>query len=209
MALWVTPSEVRAVLAKLEIDVSDWEAAEIEAKIATQQAVFQNDLGRSIESTAKTNRIDGSGIASLVAPDFPIITLTRVSIISEPAESYVASDLYVENETGLIWIESSRYAMTEPRWPKGQRNIEIEATYGYGTIPDEIIEALTLASAAAILIMEQTQADGESVPSGIHSFKIGNYAETYGKTGMHGLTIERWDALIARVAKQYRNRRVV
>lgn len=209
MALWVTAAEVKAVLAKLEVDISDWDDAEIGKKIKTQQAVFQNDLGRSIESTARTDRVNGSGIASLVAPDFPIITLTQVAIISEPAETYTAADLYVENSTGVIWIESSRYALTEPEWPKGKRNIEIQATYGYAAIPDEIQEALTLATAAAILIMEKSRLDGDNELSGLRSFKIGNYSEAYGKDGPHGIMITRWDALVSRVADQYRNRRVV
>jgi len=209
MAYWITESKVRAILSKLEIDLSDWESAEIKSIIALQQKIFLKYVGRSIEQTDRTDRVDGSGLASLVAPDYPIISITKVSIVSYTAETYAEADLLVEKATGLIWLETVRMQDDELLWPKGTRNIEIQATYGYATIPEEILEALPLACAAQILVMEESRMDGSSIMPGLQSFRIGNYSETYGRGGPYRTTIEKWDALIKQVADLHKNVRIV
>lgn len=209
MARWIDVARIKSILTKLEVDYSDWDDAELRIAIDVHQNVFLNYVGRSIESTARVDRINGSGIPSLVCPDRPIITLTSATILSYPNEEYGPSDLYVEPEEAILWLLTKATPGITNNWPMGSRNIEITATYGYGTIPEDIQEAIALAAAAHVMIMEPSDTSGESTPASLQSFRIGNYAEVFGKGGKHGNTIGRWDSLIKGIADSHRLSRIL
>lgn len=209
MARWVEATKVRSIVNRLKIDLSDWSNEDIEDAIDLHQNIFKTQVGRAIESTAKTARVDGAGIPSLVAPDWPIITLTQVTLLGYPNEIYGPSDLYVESETGILWLLARVTPTLMNNWPVGERNIEIQATYGYSTIPAEIKEAITLAASAHILMIETSSLTGADLSPNVEAFRIGNYSERYGKGGRFSTTIQRWDAIMEKVASQYRNRRIL
>ena len=127
---------------------------------------------RVFTSTAYTETQDGNGLHWLYVYNPPIISLTSVQIIdsSEDTETILADQFRYGGDAGEIVFKptnSSSYSV----FPEERRNIVVNYTGGYATIPDDIQEAVVQT------IQEMYKVTNTKNP-GLKQIRLGEYSET-------------------------------
>lgn len=208
MAVWVTTDEAVEYLQMLDIDLESWQAGStyplMETIIAQKQRQFQIETGRSIEEVTRTDRLDGHGSDMLVAVDYPIkADSVTLNIYGISPITYAEADLDIDYEAGIIYLESVTKANADLVFPVGRRNLELTATYGWVTIPDDVKDAITKWTVLDVLSIENKRASGADINPSLAGFKIGNYSETYGKNGLYSKVIGSFEEAIQSIIKSY------
>lgn len=208
MTAWITAAEVVELLEKLKVDLIDWTDGDtyplIDEFILQKQRLFQNATRRNIEEVTRTTRHDGTGKDLLVAPDYPIKDgSVTINIYGISPVSYAPSDLDVDNDTGIIYLESVTKAAGELIFPHGRRNIEITATYGFSTIPDDVKDAIKYWVCLEVMMMEDKRTTGGDLSPSVKRFRIGNYSESYGDGGRFSVTVKTFESTVQSIINQY------
>lgn len=116
-------------------------------------------IGQHIEQVANDEiTLDGSGTRVLLLPEIPVSAVAAVSIDGEA----LTGDDYQWSANGYLRRTGNMI------WPADLRNVEVEYTHGYATIPGPI--AVVTARLAARMMETSVSAKQES---------IGAYSVTY------------------------------
>ncbi len=121
----------------------------------------QRDETNGFESTARTERYNGSGESPLQLAEWPVTSVSSVTIydIAGGTEVVPSTDYRIQGKTGLLYrlgTERGRLASARsvwyqlgptmydkswkanPAWDEGDQNISVVYTGGYASIPDDL-----------------------------------------------------------------------
>ena len=167
-----------AVLAGAGVDVADlteemqksvnrW----INAKLKMEGFVVSDEV-------TEYHSVDESGITELMLENCPVVAL----VLTDDANATIpvvvnASAYYIDLNTGIIQLLINK-ALTGSdiitEFVVGVNSVKVVYTYGYESIPSDIIQLATLVLAKwGKINNQQTDADG------LKSVKIGDYTEAY------------------------------
>lgn len=131
--------------------------AEISVKIALAEGIVESITGDVFYTKTETNRFDGQGLTRLFfIPKIPYQLISVTSLKEYDLDQTTVLDTFVAGTDYLAYpyyIETAKsFPGDSPRrrfgtggvWPKGQKNIVVEGTWGRATTPAEIIEATNL-----------------------------------------------------------------
>lgn len=109
--------------------------------------ILEAYIGHPIKSHSVTEYHDGDGTTKLMLRDFPVISITSISIdtdldrdFTDSDEQVLSTNYYVDNDNGIIEFvddEGSGPIVFET----GVKNIKIVYTAGYATIPADLVHA--------------------------------------------------------------------
>lgn len=132
---------------------SDGLASTITALIPMVQAMAERYCGRVFDQASLDERYDGNGYETIVLRSSPV-SVTSVSIVDNAGNSTtVDSDAYyVDTTRGILYARGvvSDGAFVEygdrpaidmapaSRWPVGRRNVRVQYSGGYSTIPSDL-----------------------------------------------------------------------
>ena len=142
---------------------------------------------------------DGTGMLSLAA--FGARPLQAVHGLTV-AGRLVSSDEYVSYvDEGLVRLRPS--GELDGRFPVGVQNMSVSLDWGYLQAPGDI------GLAQAKLLGAQLLAEAAGERGSVESMKLGDYSVSYDAGGEHAGVIARWLDDARRVARSYRQLRVV
>lgn len=139
-----TPAELASYLQQ-DVDTSS-------ATLALQaaSALFETAAGTKFASTASTYQVEGRGQPVIALPRSPVISVqaVRVAGVTLAASDYtlVISNLYRIIGWGRIWgstVPTAPYVGFPPEL------VEVDYTYGYATVPDDVKGAVLETAATA------------------------------------------------------------
>ena len=107
-----------------------------------------------------TVAIDGSGIAVVHLPMWPVVNISAVEVDGDEV-------------TGFRWSRRGTLERTAGRWPKGRRNITVTYSYGLDPVPPAI-KAVTLQAASRAILN----------PARLNSFSDGQVSVGFGGGGL-------------------------
>lgn len=138
---------------------SDGASAFIDAKILEVQALAERYCGRVFDSASYDERLDGQGSETISLTHAPVTAISSITIIGPDGsvvETLSTDDYYLDSESGVIYSRSSdggnaMDAFFERsgdgpatnrapayRWPYGTKNVRVQYTAGYTTIPYDL-----------------------------------------------------------------------
>jgi len=208
MQVWGTDTvdKVKERLTELGIDVSAWPDAKIESIILEAQRQFENATHREFETATTIRKLNGTGKNLMVLPFIPVQSIEYINVLySDNVAPLTVTGYRLKEETGEL-VLTGLYPFYSDVWPEGIANIEVKWIHGYdvANIPQDIVDAMILAS--TIEIIQRDPRDWES--EGLVSVKIGDYSESYGAGdyygGAYGRQIKRWDERIKLTIAKYR-----
>ena len=135
---------------------SDGTEGLIDTLIPAVELEFERFTGRKVDSESLDERYDGDGAEVIVLRSAPA-TVTTVTLVSADgtATSVASTEYYVDTERGLLYARSgstSSYGFVpdgmgdQParnraplyRWPEGTRNVRVQYTGGWSTVPADL-----------------------------------------------------------------------
>ena len=209
--VWIDPDNVLDRLEENSIDTSPWIGDKLDAEILRQERTFERRTKRKFEETTEAVLINGRGTSIIVAPEFPVVSVTSITVFDEfltADQGYEIQSYRIEESTGRIHL-SGLSPMSLGIFPEGNMNIELVYTYGYSvtptiTIPDDIQDAIEMMATLAAL----SRSPKEWELGNLTSIKIGQYAESYGKGTSQGGPyyeyVKRFTPEIDRIINYYR-----
>jgi len=217
MAAWVETASVVAILTRLGVDLSGWEAPdypEIANLILVAQAEFQRRTNRLFEFSNVEETLDGSGTNSLVLAGYPIITVNSIVVTGFahlPVYTFDLTSVETDSARGILFIsknplvpfESGALGYLYASWPPGSRNIVVDYDYGYypgpspaNNFPVDILQAIRYM--AAIMVILETPSEAEK--RNLKKIKIMDYLEEFGKGGIYDSQVTSWrDSIVAAI----------
>ena len=187
MELWVDQDLVAERLAEMGIDTTAWvvgiSPTKLEKEILRQQRVFERSTRRKFEETTATILINGRGTSMLVLPEFPVSSITSITVFDEfltADQGYLIQAWRLEEDTGRVHL-SGAASTSLAFFPEGKMNVQVKYTYGYKVtptvaIPDDIQDAIELMTTLSVIARSPKDFELD----GLKGFKIGQYSETYG-----------------------------
>jgi len=173
MGNYATVAEVRAFKVRGSVvDLAAYTNDEVEAEIAFAEAVVESITGDLFYEKTETNQFDGNGLSELFfPPDVPYRLLTVTSLKNVDIDDTLL-DTYVEGDDFVAYPYHIQVALAycddTPRrrvarggfWPRGQKNIRVEGTWGRSEVPAEIKRATIL------LVLERLQPGSSGASAG-------------------------------------------
>lgn len=155
--LYATASEVRAFKVRGSVvNLAAYTNAEIEDALNLASRMVDSICGDIFYTKSTTHSFDGNGLSELFfPPDVPYRLLTVTSLKNVDIDGTVL-DTYVEGDDFVAYPYYVQVALAycddTPRrrvarggfWPRGQKNIRVEGTWGRLTLPPEIKHATLL-----------------------------------------------------------------
>jgi hypothetical protein len=133
-------------------------------------------LGRSLESTSYTERLDGNGRDFIRLANYPVISVTSVNVDAgwdfDPDNDEDAEDYYLDAEPGLIFH-------TTGVWSEGRRNIKVVYSAGYATLPKDVVHAANII--VADLYTRAKQLAGGGIQNELAQEDLGDRNDYYQK----------------------------
>lgn len=109
--------------------------------IAGASAKIRAYTGRDlVESAVVDERYDGRGREVLVLRGRPVSAVSEVRI---DGVAIAASTYELDVDGGLLYRRSASDPYTPDVWPWGNRNVAVDLTRGYATIPEDLVLAAT------------------------------------------------------------------
>lgn len=184
------------------ISATTWDA-QLNVIIPHAQSLVENYCGRAFDSATYTSeKYDGSGSEILILRQFPVTTLTSVSIsgVAVASTSYTldAANGIVKFEPSgrgrvvvdpdWLTVQTTDYIGPFPCWPEGHQNISVTYTAGYtsGTMPGGL--KLAFAEFVDMALAKNTLGVGSSQ---YKSEKLGDYQYDRGVPEQPSATLER------------------
>jgi len=146
------------------IDFCDYTDAEIDDEISVAEALIERITGDIFYNKAATLSFDGNGLTRLFfLPEHPYKLLTIVSVKDFDVDGTTLLDTYVEGTDFVVYdyyLETAlSFSGESPRrrfgtggvWPKGQKNIAIEGTWGVTSVPAAIKKVAKLLTAESLI----------------------------------------------------------
>ena len=142
---------------------------------------------------------DGNGKNSLIARYYPILKVDHLIMYNQLLQSmriFLDTELIIQPEWGEIWLPPIYPAfLADKPWAAilgnifipGNRNIELQYSWGYEKVPEDIQYACLLWSARNFLLVK-----GALITGGSTSTSIDGYSESYGNKPFQGL-IDAWE----------------
>lgn len=131
----------------------------IDTLIPVVQAMFERYTGRVVDSASLDERYDGSGAETITLRTAPVTTVTAVSIIdaSGTATTVESTDYYADLTAGVLYARrgvgydgfrpdgwGDRPAINRMplyHWPRGTKNVRVQYTGGYSSVPADLSNA--------------------------------------------------------------------
>ena len=133
---------------------------------------IESYCARRFASAELTQYADGSGTSELVLTRRPVSELTSVRV---DADREFAAETELDDSEVVLYPDSGVVLRDGAAFPEGNRNVRIEYTAGYATVPDDLALAC-VKLAAAWYAHARAGADGVSRES------LGDYAGRYDTT---------------------------
>lgn len=205
--VWPTPTQVFNLLTSSGIVPTltvgdDLAQLRIDAAVKT----LSQKTGRRFLPVTESKNFDGSGSGLLTVDEFIYGSITSITLYTLPAYSTI-------NVIGYCEVIRDEFPCTQiqilqgpanvlygwfSNWPQGRSNIEIAATWGYGTtIPEDVWEAVLYKAAADIF-----DADKANVRGVHNSIKDDDVTINYGSALPSIIT--NWRAEWTRVLIDYK-----
>jgi len=173
-------------IVKAELEVTDTsEDVILQRYIDIISAKIEKVLGRKLESQSYTEKYIGSDTTKLVLNNYPIISVEEILYFENEIDDYEIQNansgiLYREG----IW-ESERYRSLMNNSPvEAIKNIEIEYTAGYETIPLDIQD---------IVVQEVSRRRDKAYRTGqLKSWKLDNAGKSF-----EGVTIDQDSGMLS------------
>lgn len=191
MAAYCTEDDVRSAASKWSADVAD-ETTRITAAIVQASAMVDQQCGTWFDNRAQTIKTQPAvpGQKRLFMPA-PIITLTSLS--ENGSALTVATQLVLYKN----WVEklytagafSGQASSCWPLWSPGQLNIIAVGTFGYATVPADVVR-VTAHWAALLLGMVQRQyIAGDGAPGAATVLALPDWAKATLKSRFYGMLV--------------------
>lgn len=135
---------------------SDGTESLVDTLIPAVELEFERFTGRKVDSEALDERYDGDGAEVILLRSAPA-TVTAVSLISADgtATAVASIDYYADTERGLLYARSgishdsgfvpdgwgdrpARNRAPLYRWPEGTRNVRVQYTGGWSSVPADL-----------------------------------------------------------------------
>jgi hypothetical protein len=152
------------------------------------EARVKRYLGRDLEEDTYTHTFDGPGSDRLLLKEWPVTSITSVSLVDSAGSlTVLESSAYVlDAGVGILtrtgygssaWIENIEHPYTNrPTWPGEAQSIRVVYVAGYSTTPDDLVEAVY--RIADTLISQRRVSLGDSaIPAGAVSRALRSPAE--------------------------------
>ena len=107
--------------------------------INSVSAQIQAWLRRGIVQGTATEKLDGAGQYHLVLGHYPVVSVTSVVL---DGQTLTSSDYEVELLRGELLYTPGGDGLE--KWPVGRRIVEVTYSYGYSSVPEDLIHAATL-----------------------------------------------------------------
>lgn len=142
---------------------------------------------------------DGNGKNSLIARYHPIIKVDHLIMYNQLMQSmriFLDTELIIQPEWGEIWLPPIYPAFMADKpfaaifgniFIAGNRNIELQYSWGFEKVPEDIQYASLLWSARNCLLLK-----GALMSGGATSTSIDGYSEAYGPKPFQGI-IDSWE----------------
>lgn len=138
-----------------------------------KMALFELN-GRTFSAAELTKRLDGTGLAELLLPQYPINAVASVRV--DPSYVFPASSELTEDEDFIVREESGILEHLGDGWPIGRKNIRVTWT------PNDEVPAdlkMVLNDEIAWFYNRQKQVEGGQAPNEMLSEDVGDRSETY------------------------------
>jgi hypothetical protein len=142
---------------------------------------------------------DGNGKNSLISRYHPIIKVDHLIMYNQLLQSmriFLDTELIIQPEWGEIWLPPIYPAFLADKpfsaifgniFIAGTRNIELQYSWGFEKVPEDIQYASLLWSARNFLLVK-----GALITGGTQSASIDGYSESYGAKPYQGL-LDTWE----------------
>lgn len=145
---------------------------------------------------------DGSGTTELMMDFRHIVSIQQITWLNLPNNilSIPVSAIEILPGMGILRVRAinlESFTLYAPVWPKGNSNIKVSYTVGFATMPDEVMNAITLLVASMILGEEAAYCGG-----GI-SLGLVNYSKTWGKRGKYTEVRDMWALEARSILRKY------
>lgn len=141
----------------------------LDALIAYASERIESHCRRKFASAAVTEYLDGTGISRLVLARRPVTALTGVY---EDSDRDFGDDTEIDPDDLELYPETGLVAWTGGVFPRGTRNLKVEYTGGYATVPDDVAVACVKLAAA-------WYAHARSGADGLRRETLGDYSADY------------------------------
>lgn len=151
MAL-ATAADLKTMLA---IQHSDDDAL-LTRYVAAAAEWFEGQIGRAIESTTYTDIVDGSGTSVLVPSQYPVISVTSLTVdgvLVPQSTAYGVDGWFLSGD--VIRFRGTTYRITS-----GTGNVELEFVAGYAAVPADVTQAVL--EMAALMYRERDRVGQQS-----------------------------------------------
>lgn len=138
---------------------------------------IENVCNRTFNSTVYSTDLDGTGTAVMVLPQYPIISLSDISIGND-YDGWVAFSNAAMSQVRIKYTEGELYYAGG--FNEGWSNIKVGYIAGYETIPEDL---KLLCIQIIVDLANQSEKDGtlESEKQGDYSYKIATVVEKSNK----------------------------
>jgi hypothetical protein len=199
MTAWVSLTDIKAQLAKLQFDYSLWSDDQIMGSLQLQQNWIERQMRRKLELQQFDDYYDGNGKERLVLDQYPVTEITALQIVG-PNESL--NELV---DVGTLLVDKARGVLTYTTWalpynffPEGCKNINVKYKAGYDPLPIEIIDATMKCVCLDMIAGTPARTDID----GLKSVRVLNYSASY--TGAYSNLFAIWNEQIQDVINGFR-----
>lgn len=128
----------------------------IDTIVAGVSQRMQSHMGRQIvQVVATAEKHDGRGRDNLLLDHFPVVVPPAVVVRDRYGDVVDATEYQVDQAPGiLVKVEEG----TASVWEHGRRNLEVDYTHGYATVPEDLALAATIQAA---YLVKQTSSAGD------------------------------------------------
>jgi hypothetical protein len=154
---YATSTEVKAFKVDgVVVDLTSYTDAEIDVDIGLAEDFIERITNNIFYSKTETNQFDGNGLHKLFffpSIVYPVISITSVKDVDIDG---TVLDTLVENQDFITYPHYLEVSLAFPEdsprrrisqggnWPKGQKNIHVEGTWGRSVLPPAIKRATIL-----------------------------------------------------------------
>lgn len=192
---YLTVAEVRAFkVAGQTLDLTMFSDDDIEEEIVLYESIVENITNDKFYPMAGTYRFDGNGLTKLffqptVVHELVAITSvveldidgTSVLDTFEEGDDYIAYPYYLETTLEVDGDSPRRRFGTGGVWPKGQKNIKIEGTWGKATVPPPVKRAVMILTLESLM-----PGSTQKVPSDVTQAVWNDFTVTFKSPEMAG-----------------------